>query len=386
MADAVLKFPAEAAEPPAKPKRRSLKDMARGSLRTILLIVLPAIAAAVGLAVWLSGGRYISTDNAYVGAQKVLITPDISGKISRIVVREGQRVAPGDVLFEIDPEPFRLALAGAQAKLAGVKVELANLKTNLQSLATLAELSQTNVDLKERDVERKTALAASRAASQLDLDTALSAEVTARLMAQFAMQQKTSTLNQLLGNPDLAVEDYPAYRQAKAALEQAERDLNHTVLRAPISGTATQVDSIQLGRFVTAGMPVFGVIDDAAPWVDANPKETDITWLRTGQPVTMHVDSFPGQAFRGTVSSVSPGTGAQFSILPPQNASGNWVKVVQRVPVRIAFAPDQDTKYLRSGMSVTVDIDTGRTRSLGTLLGSLFTSSSFAENAERAAR
>jgi membrane fusion protein (multidrug efflux system) len=385
MADAVLKFPAEA-EPPAKPKRRSLKDIVRGSLRTILLIVVPAIAAAAGLAVWLSGGRYISTDNAYVGAQKVLITPDISGKISRIVVREGQRVAPGDVLFEIDPEPFRLALAQARAKLAGVKVELANLKANLQSLATLAELSRKNVELKQRDVERKTALAASRAASQLDLDTAESAAVTAQLMAQFAVQQQTSTLNQLLGNPDLAVEDYPAYRQAKAALEQAERDLDHTVLRAPIAGTATQVDNIQLGRFVPAGTPVFGVIDDAAPWVEANPKETDITWLRTGQPVTMHVDSFPGQAFTGTVTSVSPGTGAQFSILPPQNASGNWVKVVQRVPVRIAFASGQDTKYLRSGMSVTVDIDTGRTRSLGTLLGSLFTPSSLAEDAERATR
>jgi membrane fusion protein (multidrug efflux system) len=386
MADALLKFPAEAAEPPATPKRRSLKDMARGSVRPILLVLVPAIAAAAGLAVWLSGGRYISTDNAYVGAQKVLVTPDISGKISRIMVREGQRVAPGDVLFEIDAEPFRLALAGAEAKLAGVKVEIANLKANLQSFSALADLSRKNVELKERDVERKTGLVASKAASQLDLDTAESAAVTAQLMAQFAVQQKTATLNQLLGNPDLAVEDYPAYRQAKAAVEQAERDLDHTVLRAPIAGTATQVDNIQLGRFVTAGTPVFAMIDDDAPWVDANPKETDITWLRTGQPVTMHVDSFPGHVFRGTVASVSPGTGAQFSILPPQNASGNWVKVVQRVPVRIAFAPDQDTEHLRSGMSVTVDIDTGRTRSLGTLLGAMFTSLSFADGAEPAGK
>jgi membrane fusion protein (multidrug efflux system) len=386
MADALLKFPETAEAPaktPAKTARKSMKDVLRQNLRTILLVVMPAIAAAAGLAVWLSGGRYISTDNAYVGAQKVLITPDISGKVSRIVVREGQRVAPGDVLFEIDPEPFRLALAQAQAKLAGVKVELTNLKANAQSLTTLADLSGKNVELKQRDVERKSALAASKAGSQLDLDNAESAAVTAQLMAQFALQQKTSTLNQLLGNPDLPIEEYPAYRQAKAAAEQAERDLNHTVLRAPIAGTATQVDNIQLGRFVPAGTPVFGVIDDGAPWVDANPKETDITWLRTGQPATMLVDSFPGHAFRGMVTAVSPGTGAQFSILPPQNASGNWVKVVQRVPVRIAFAPDQDTKYLRSGMSVTVDIDTGRTRSLGTLIGSMFTPSSFARDAER---
>ncbi len=385
MAEKLLKFP-EAAEQPGKEKPKSLKDVARRNLRLILLVLVPVIAAAAGLGIYLSGGRYISTDNAYVGAQKVLITPDISGKISRIVVREGQHVAPGDVLFEIDPEPFTLALAQAQAKLAGVRVELSNLKANMRALTTLADLSQKNVELKQRDVERKTTLVATKAGSQLDLDTAESAAVTAQLMAQFASQQKTSTLNQLLGNPELPIEDFPSYRQAKAAVEQAERDLNHAVLRAPIAGTATQVDNIQLGRFVTAGMPVFSVIDDDAPWVDANPKETDITWLRTGQQVTMTVDSFPGHTFHGTVTAVSPGTGAQFSILPPQNATGNWVKVVQRVPVRIAFAPDQDTKYLRSGMSVTVDIDTGRSRSLGKLIGSLFTADSFAEDSERPPR
>jgi membrane fusion protein (multidrug efflux system) len=245
----------------------------------------------------------------------------------------------------------------------------------VKSLTTLAELAQKNVELKQRDVERKSALVAKSTGSQLDLDNATSATVTAQLMAQFSLQQKTSTLNQLLGNPDLPIEDFPSFRQAEAAVEQAKRDLDHTVLRAPISGTATQVDNIQLGRFVVAGTPVFSVIDDAAPWVDANPKETDITYLHIGQKVSVDVDTFPGHTFRGTVSSVSPGTGAQFAILPPQNASGNWVKVVQRVPVRIAFEPDQDTKDLRSGMSVRVEIDTGRSRSLGKLIGSLFTPS-----------
>ena len=378
MADRLLKFP-EAVEPPAKAKRRSLKEVLRGNLRAILLVMVPAVAAAAGLWFYLSGGRYISTDNAYVGAQKVLITPDISGKISRIVVREGQHVAPGDVLFEIDPEPFQLALAQAQAKLASVKVQLANLKSNAKSFDTLADLSKKSFDLKQRDVDRKTSLLASKAASQLDVDTAESAAVQAELILEFTLQQQSSTLNQLLGNPELPIEDFPSYRQAKAAVEQAERDLNHTVLRAPISGTATQVDNIQLGRFVPAGTPVFGVIDDSAPWVDANPKETDITYLRAGQTVTMYVDSFPDHEFHGMVSSVSPGTGAQFSILPPQNASGNWVKVVQRVPVRIAFSPDEDTKLLRAGMSVTVDIDTEHSRSLGKLIGSLFTPASFAK-------
>jgi len=385
MAEKLLKFP-DAVGEPAIAKPAGLKGVLRRNLRTILLIVVPAIAAVAGLEFYLSGGRYISTDNAYVGAQKVLITPDISGKVGRIVVREGQHVAPGDILFEIDAEPFRLALAQAQAKLASVRVDLDNLKANVKSLTTLAELSQKNVELKQRDVERKSALVAKNTGSQLDLDNSASATVTAQLMAQFALQQKTSTLNQLLGNPDLPLEDFPAYRQAKAAVEQAERDLDHTVLRAPISGTATQVDNIQLGRFVTAGMPVFSVIDDTAPWVDANPKETDITYLRVGQKVSMDVDSFPGHTFHGTVLTVSPGTGAQFSILPPQNASGNWVKVVQRVPVRIAFDPDQDTKDLRAGMSVRVEIDTGRSRSLGQLIGSLFTPSDSLAEEKRATR
>ncbi len=366
MAEALLKFP-DASE--SRPRRRSLRDTLRQRMRLILLVVVPVIALIGGLMFYLAGGRYISTDNAYVGAQKVLITPDVSGKVSNIVVREGQHVEPGAVLFEIDPEPFRLALAQAKAKLESTRVDFANLKSNLNSLTTLAELAQKNVELKLNDVKRKTDLVAKSAGSQLDLDNASVAVVTAKLQAQLAIQQHDSTLNQLLGKPDLPIEDFPAYRQAKAAVEQAERDLNHTVLRAPITGTATQVDAIQLGRFVTAGMPVFSVVDDTAPWVDANPKETDVTYLKVGQPVTIDVDTFPDHPFKGVVSSVSPGTGAQFAILPPQNASGNWVKVVQRLPVRIAFAPGQDITKLRSGMSVTVDIDTGHKRSLASIVG-----------------
>ncbi|MGZ5836919.1 MAG: HlyD family secretion protein, partial [Xanthobacteraceae bacterium] len=176
-------------------------------------------------------------------------------------------------------------------------------------------------------------------------------------------------LAQLLGKPDLKIDEFPAYAQAKAARDQAQNDLNHTMLRAPIAGMATQVDNIQLGRFVTVGNPIFSVVDDAAPWVDANPKETDITYLRIGQHVTIQVDTFPDHVFHGSVVSVSPGTGAQFSILPAQNASGNWIKVVQRVPLRIAFDAIEDTSLLRAGMSATVEIDTGRNRSLLSLFG-----------------
>ena len=360
----IVPAPESRTSPEAKAETSSAKGLfariGRKRLRTILLVGLPVLV--IGLGIYLSGGRYISTDNAYVGAQKVLITPDISGKIINVAIREGQHVNPGDELFSLDREPFALALAQAKAKLDTARSDFDKLKSNLKSLNTLADLADKNVDLKQRDVDRKTKLVSSQAGSQADLGTAMAAVVTAKLQAEFAVQQRDTTLNQLLGNPDLPLEKFPEYAQAKAALDNAQRDFDHTIVRAPMSGTATQVDNIQLGRFVAAGTPVLSVIDDQAPWVDANPKETDITYLRVGQKATIDVDSFPDRTFTGTVVSVSPGTGAQFSILPPQNATGNWVKVVQRVPARIAFDKSDDTKLLRSGMSVNVEIDTGHSR------------------------
>ena len=351
-----------AADAPATEKSGRFAQFGRKNLRMILLVGLPAIAALIGLALYLSGGRYISTDNAYVGAQKVLITPDISDKIVHVAVVEGQHVKPGDELFTLDRVPFQLQLDAANGKLDAARSAFDKLKTSYKSLNDLVELGQKNVDLKQRDLDRKTSLVKSQAGSQADVDTSAAALVTAQLEFAFTKQQRDIALNQLLGNPDLPLDKFPDYAQAQAAVENAERDLNHTIVRAPIAGTATQVDSIQLGRFVAAGTPVFSVVDDEAPWVDANPKETDITNLRVGQKVTLDVDSFPDHTFEGTVTSVSPGTGAQFSILPPQNASGNWVKVVQRVPVRITFDKDSATSLLRAGMSVNVAIDTHHSR------------------------
>jgi membrane fusion protein (multidrug efflux system) len=362
MADTVLKLLPQTTTVPTKTS--AVAGFMRRRLRLVLLVILPLIAAIIGFAFYAMGGRYISTDNSYVGAQKVFITPDISGRVTRSAVKEGQHVAAGDVLFQIDPAPFQFALAQAQSKLATVRADFANQKTNFQSLTTLVDLAQKNVELKQRDVDRKATLAASRSGSQADVDTAQAALVTAQLQTQYAVQQRANTLNQLLGNPDLPIEQYPAFIQANAALEQAQRDLDHTTLKAPIGGIATQVDNIQPGRFVAAGTPVLSVMDDGQPWVDANPKETDITYLRVGQPVTIDVDAFPDHTFRGSVAALSPGTGSQFSILPPQNASGNWVKVVQRVPVRIAFDKGEDTHNLRAGMSANVEIDTGQRRSL----------------------
>jgi membrane fusion protein, multidrug efflux system len=378
MADPVLKFPAEQKSVPpdsspkkiaTEPRRRLLAGL-RKYRRFLLLVVLPLAAVIGGGAFYLSGGRYVTTDDAYVGAQKVLITPDISGKIEKVVVREGQRVNDGDILFEIDPVPFRLALQQAQANLATAKTNYDTLRSNIQIYGQMGDLAQQGVDLKRRDVDRKTSLVKSNFGSQLDLDNSTTGLVTASAQLELLKQQIATSKNQLLGNPDLPLEQFPPYAMAKAVLDQAQRNLDHTVLRAPMNGVATQVDSIQLGRFVAAGTPVFSIIDTSKPWVDANPKESDFTYVAVGQPVTVDVDAFPDHVFKGTIGSLSPGTGAQFAILPPQNATGNFVKVVQRVPVRIYFdANDKMVQKLKAGMSSYVSIDTNHRRSLAGLLG-----------------
>jgi len=332
--------------------------------------VLPLVALIAGLTFYLNGGRYVTTDDAYVGAQKVLITPDVSGKIVSVAVKEGQQVSTGDVMFQIDPVPFQLALAQARAKLEDAKTNHDNLVANVKLYDQTIDIINSGIAIKQRDVERKNSLVKSNVGSQLDLDNSATALVTAQAQSQLVKQQRSNSLNQLLGDPDLPLEQFPAYQQAKAARDDAQRNLDLTTVRAPMNGVATQVDQIQLGRFVMAGTPVFSVIDTSNPWVDANPKESDFTYVAVGQAVTVEVDAFPNHLFKGTVGSLSPGTGAQFAILPPQNATGNFVKVVQRVPVRIYFdSNDQYVRKLKAGMSAYTTIDTGHRRSLAALLG-----------------
>jgi membrane fusion protein (multidrug efflux system) len=362
------------AAPPAVKKRGSKR-----ALRTLLLVVLPIVAVVGGGTLYLNGGRYVTTDDAYVGAQKVLITPDISGKIAKIIVKEGQQVKQGDELFEIDDVPYRLAVDQAKAALEQARVTHGNLVANIKIYGDMLDLASRGVDLKQKDVDRKTSLAKSNFGSQLDLDNAANALVLAGAGVQYVRQQISTAKTQLLGDADLPVEKFPPYVEAKAKLDDAQRNLDHTVLRAPISGVATQVEQIQLGRFVAAGTPVFSVIDIATPWVDANLKENDFTYIEVGQTVELDVDAFPNHAFKGTIGSLSPGTGAQFAILPPQNATGNFVKVVQRVPVRIYF--DQSDKFvakLKAGMSVNVSVDTKHERTLA----GVFTKAHAADKAE----
>lgn len=339
-------------------------------LRRLLLIAVPLLAIGAGLYIYLHGGRYISTDNAYVGAQKVLVTPQISGTVSEVKVAEGQKLKAGDVLFTIDPKPYEIALAEAKAAMTRAETDFGALKSQYQGFAPQIDVARKTVDLRQSEVNRRSQLLASKVVAKADIEQD-QVNLQSAIANLAALEQgQRQALSQLGGNADATLETYGPWLAAKAAADRAQWNLDQTVLKAPLDGIATQVSNIQLGRYLAAGSPVFAIVSDSDVWVDANPKETDITWLKPEQQVTVTVDAFPAKPLKGHVASISPGTGAQFSLIPAQNAAGNWVKVVQRVPVRIRFDDGQDLSMLRAGMSVNVDIDTHRKRSLAGLFHS----------------
>jgi len=358
--------PPAAPAPPAAPVATPIlvKRKRSSSARFIMLVVIPLIALAGGFVWWLHSGRYVTTDNAYVGANKVLITPQVTGPIVAVHVIEGQKVKTGDPLFDIDAAPYRIALALAQGRLDAAKIEFANLKSSYVSNQDQIKMGQDSVGVRQEDYDRKNALVARGAGTGVDRDTSLAALIQAKQILEFVRQQQATTMVKLGGSLDASIDAFPDYIQAKAGVDDAERNLRNTKIVAAIDGVATQVAQIELGRVAPAGQPVFAVVADTGLWVDANPKESDMTYVRAGLPATVTVDAFPDRIWNGTICSIAPGTGAQFAILPPQNATGNWVKVVQRVPLRFCFGPNEDTKDLRSGMSAYVSVDTGRVRTL----------------------
>jgi membrane fusion protein, multidrug efflux system len=356
--------PPPAAETPIVVKRK------RGVSRFVMLVVIPLVALALGFGWWLSSGRYISTDNAYVGADKSLITPQVTGAIVAVHVIEGQKVKVGDPLFDIDPKPYEIALALAKGKLEAAKVEFSNLQSAFSSNVDQIKMGEDAVRVRQADFDRKNDLAISRSGTAADRDTSMANLIQAKQILEFVKWQQATVKVKLSGGPNTTIDQFPDYMQAKAAVDDAERNLRNTKVLAPIDGVATQVPEIELGRVAAAGQPVFAVVANTGLWVDANPKESDLTYVHVGLPATVSVDTFPDRTWTGQICSIAPGTGAQFAILPPQNASGNWVKVVQRVPLRFCFDPKEETTGLRAGMSAYVTVDTGRVRTLaGTLEG-----------------
>ena len=354
----------------------------RFMLRLVLLIVVPVVAVVGALAIWQMGGRYVTTENAYVKADIVQISPEVAGRVIEVGVNDHELVQPGAILLKIDPEPFRLALAKAEAELEASRtvVEIAR-ATYRETQSELGEL-ESRSDYLTRQATRQQELAARGVSPATKMEEAMNEAQVAKERINVIRQRLTRLLTTLKGNPDLLVDEHPSVRERLAERDRAALDLARTTVKAPIGGVAVNV-RLQVGEQVRAATPVFALVSSRRPWVEANLKETTLTNIQIGQRVEVVLDIYPDIGWIGVVESISPATGAEFAILPPQNASGNWVKVVQRLPVKIRLEPHKDEPALRAGMTATVSIDTGRKRHIGdvfTNIGNLFRGSAKAAN------
>ena len=344
-----------------KPRRRWL--------RVTLLVLGPLAVLLIGGYLYMNSGRYVTTDDAYVKASTVAISAQVAGPIVHMRVAENEHVKAGDVLFEIDEDTYRVAAERAQAQLETVHSMLLGLVASYHQQVEQLKLARTNEAYKKREYERKQSLLKQHLASESDVDEARNDYDDARQQIPIIEQALAQLRAQLGGDVTNGPEDHSAYRTAKATLESAELDLAHTVVRAPFDGIASKVP--EPGTYVTPGSPVMGLVSDKSIWVEANYKETELTHVVPGQSVEIRIDTYPDHTWDGTVQSIAQATGAEFSVIPAQNATGNWVKVTQRIPVRIALDIRADDPPLRAGMSAIIDIDTRYVRTTPRLLGFL---------------
>jgi membrane fusion protein (multidrug efflux system) len=351
----------------------ALRTRRHPSLRTLLMAA-GIFAVVIGSAtVWLRGERYASTDDALIQAARLLVTTDVSGLVSSVDVREGQAVKAGDLLFQIDPLAFQIAFDNANANLHETALMVESTKADYKVTLSDVDAQQAQVALDQVTFDRQASLLPSNTVSQAVYDQARYTLQLDKSKLVSLQQQAQVQLAKLDGNPDIAVNEHPLYRQAKAQVDEAQRQLNHASVRAPFSGVVTQVDALQPGTFLvaqTAALTETGavaLVSDDRIWVTAQMKETDLSYVKPGNRVKISVDTYPGQTWSGVVQAISPASSSEFSVLPPENTSGNWVKVVQRIPVRIGIEQKPDAQILRSGMSVYVDIDTGHRRTLSDL-------------------
>jgi membrane fusion protein (multidrug efflux system) len=343
------------------------RRMSRTLLRPILMLGGILIVAVGSGAYWLTGGRYVSIDDAYVRAAKETIATDVSGIVASVPVHEGQIVKKGDVLLRLDPAQYQIAVDGARANLNGMVSTLNAMKLEYQRMQRDIDVKAAQVEMDQANFDRFANLVKSGGVTRAEYDNArflLAADKQA--VASLKMHAEVQ-LAKLGGDPEVDVHTMSDYLQAKARLAEAQRQLDHTVVYAPYDGVVTQVDSIQPGMYLAASTAAFGLVSTDDVWIEANPKETELTWVKPGDPVQVSVDTYPGRTWKAVVSSIAPNSGSEFSVLPAQNTSGNWVKVVQRIPVRIRVEHQPGDPELRAGMSVEAEIDTGHRRTLSDL-------------------
>lgn len=326
------------------------------------------LAVIIGSGVWwLSGGRWVETDDAYVQADSMTMSTDVSGIVASIPVHEGQAVHKGDVLFTLDPLKFQIALDNARANLAQVRLNIESMKADYQAAMQDAASRRQQVASDQSTYDRYSGLLKVHAVTQQETDDARYKLAADQQALNAAESQARSQLAKLAGNADIKVEDTPSYKQAQAQLAEAEREMDHATVRAPYDGIVTQVNKLQIGMYLTASTAAFGLVSTDHVWVQAEPKETQLTNAKQGDHVEVSFDIYPGRTWNGVVQSIAPATDQNFSLLPAENSSGNWVKVVQRIPVRVLVEMKPGDPPLRAGMSADIAIDTGHTRSLSDL-------------------
>lgn len=341
---------------PVRPRKRLMR-------RFVLLFVIPVLViAGVGFGYAL-GGRYITTENAYVKSAKFAVSSDLDGRVSAVHVTENQRVRAGDVLVELDSRSHEIRLAETEADLARARSQVASLKADYR--ASLAELEETRARIShlESQTERYRSLSKRGIAASAQYEEAAADLSAAKRRVATQQERVKEALISIGGDINRPVEKHPLYLAAAAARDQALLWLDYTRIIAPANGIVTAIH-LEQGEFVEKGEPIFALVDDRDTWVEANLKETQLTHVHEGLKAEIEVDAYPGVTWQATVQGIAPATGAEFSILPPQNATGNWVKVVQRVPVRLRLLPNQDRPPLRAGMTAHISIDTGRERKL----------------------
>jgi membrane fusion protein (multidrug efflux system) len=365
----------EQSDPPADRPPASGKDPQnprRSRIRLALFLLLP-IVLVLGGYWYVTGGQVMSTDDAYVEADKVGLSTDVSGIVKEVDVTENQHVDTGQVLYRLDDLPFRLALDRAEAQVGMVRNHLNALKANYQDMQAQIKQAQYDIDYYGTEFGRQKDLLNAHVASQATFDGAKRNLQNAQQKLASLNQQAAAIAANLSGDPNIPVERQPQYLDAVAQRDEAARQLDHTIVKAPFAGIVTNVPSIAPGKYLQAAMTAFFLVATDHVWVDSNPKETELTFVRLGQPVVVTVDTYPDAAWHGTVESISPAAAQEFSLLPAQNTSGNWVKVVQRIPMRVRVdTSDRNLPALLAGMSVEVAVDTGHVRGIPRFMTALF--------------
>ncbi len=331
-------------------------------VRVVFMGLLPLLVAVALLAWYLRGGGSVETDNAYVKSDKVAISAEVAGPVTEVLVRDNEAVAAGRVLFRLDPAPYRVALAEAEAKVAKVRNDLAALAATHRQKQAEITLANTRLAFARQEQGRQADLVARGFVSPSRFDEARQTSDLAAQQLPVLEQELQRIAVTLGGRVDAPITRHPNMLAALAELERARIDLARTEVRAALPGVASRPP--RQGQFVSVGSAVMALVVSATPWVEANFSETDLSHLRAGQPAEIRVDTYPGLVWHGTVDSLSPATGAEFSLIPAQNAAGNWVKVVQRVPVRIQLDSAAGQPPLRAGLSAVVSVRTGQRRQL----------------------